>query len=159
MSTNIRDAFDKASGVKTPWNPSRRAIARVKNPLPAPTKCPYCDGAVKLVTNDHIYGRLYGDWPWTYLCAAPDCDAYVGLHPQTAIPLGTLANAELRGWRKRAKAAFNPLWQAPEAELSRSAAYSWLASALDVENVEACHIGWFDVQTCMRVIEVCRARS
>lgn len=24
---------------KTPWNPSRRALVRVKNPLPAPTHC------------------------------------------------------------------------------------------------------------------------
>lgn len=155
MSADIRAAFDKASGAKTPWNPSRHAVARVKNPLPAPTCCPYCNGPVELVTNDCIYGRCYGDWPWAYLCANRECGAYVGLHPMTAIPLGTLADADLREWRKRAKAAFNPLWQGSDAQFNRSKAYAWLAGALGITEVGTCHIGWFDVGMCRRVIRAC----
>jgi len=142
-----------ASAAKTPWNPSRRAIARVTNPLPAPTACPYCSAHVELVGNEAIYRRAYGEWPWAYLCTNDSCGAYVGLHPFTAIPLGTLAQAPLRAARKAAKAAFNPRWQ--DGGQSRTEAYTWLAGQLGIANVGECHIGWFDIDTCERVIEVC----
>jgi len=153
----LREDFDRASGVKTPWNPSRKAIARVSNPLPAPEECPYCESAVELVGNEKIYGHQYGKWPWAYLCSNKGCCAYVGLHPYTAIPLGTLADAELRKWRKAAKDAFNPKWNSDVANMSRSEAYAWLARELRIDAGE-CHIGWFDVPTCQLVIEVCRGQ-
>lgn len=135
---------------KTPWNPSRRATARVKNPLPAPTTCPYDGGPVEIVNNSAIYGREYGEWPWAFLCRS--CQAYVGLHPFTAIPLGTLADGPTREARKRAKGAFNPIWQS--GAMTRTDAYVWLAQQLGIENHEECHIGWFDVATCDRVVTV-----
>ncbi|SEU36388.1 Protein of unknown function [Burkholderia cepacia] len=135
---------------KTPWNPSRRATARVKNPLPAPTKCPYDGGPVEIVNNSAIYGRKYGEWPWAFLCRS--CRAYVGLHPFTKIPLGTLADGPTRDARKRAKAAFNPIWES--GRMTRTDAYIWLARRLGIANHEECHIGWFDVATCDRVVAV-----
>lgn len=78
--------------------------------------------------------------------------AYVGLHPFTAIPLGTLADEPTREARKRAKAAFNPIWQS--GAMTRTDAYIWLAQQLGIENHEECHIGWFDVATCDRVVTV-----
>jgi hypothetical protein len=36
----------------------------------------------------------------------------VGCHKGTTKPLGRLADAELREWKKRAHAAFDPVWQA-----------------------------------------------
>lgn len=158
MSANIREALDKASGKKTPQNPSRTAIARVSNPLSVPCQCRYCAGKVDLVSNSAIYGREFGEWPWAYLCA--DCGAYVGLHPFTAIPLGTLADAPTRVARKAAKAAFNPIWQdagSKERKRARTAAYVWLAGAMGISDVGACHIGWFDVAQCRRVVDVCVA--
>lgn len=155
MSADIRAAMDKATGPKTPWNPSRKAIARVSNPLPAPTCCPYCKSAVGLVNNSAIYGRSYGDWPWAYLCENVECYAYVGVHPRTAIPLGTLADAELREARKKAKAAFNPLWQGDGAKYSRKQAYAWLAGELGIVDAGTCHVGWFDIAMCGRVVAVC----
>ncbi|MBB2918291.1 zinc-finger-containing protein [Cupriavidus alkaliphilus] len=137
----------------TPWNPSRTATARVKNPLPAPTHCPFCSATVEIVSNEHIYGRAYGDWPWAYRCTGRKCHAYVGLHPFTNIPLGTLADAPTREARKRAKTAFNPIWES--GRMTRAEAYAWLAGALGIDNVEECHIGWFDVQTCQRVVAAC----
>jgi len=136
-----------------PLNPSRRATARVTNPLPVPTICPYCNGPVQLVSNRVIYGREYGEWPWAYRCCDTDCDSYVGLHPFTAIPLGTLANAATRNARKRAKAVFNPMWQ--NGTMTRNDAYAWLAAQLGIANKDECHIGWFDVDRCMTVVEVC----
>lgn len=151
-------AFDKVSGEKTPWNPSRSAIARVRNPLPAPTACPHCGSAVKIVRNDEIYnGQSFGEWPWAYKCDGNFCDAYVGMHPFTDIPLGTLATHAMRDARKRAKAAFNPIWQ--DGGMTRSEAYAWLAKQLDIANVEECHIGWFDVDMCNRVVQVVKARG
>ncbi|MFM9434552.1 hypothetical protein ACFDR9_001611 [Janthinobacterium sp. CG_23.3] len=155
MSSDIRTAFDKASGTKTPRNPSRKSIARVKNPLPAPTRCRYCNAEVELVGNEQIYRRAYGEWPWAYLCTDLECGAYVGLHPFTAIPLGTMADAELREWRKSAKDAFNPLWQdGLEKRFSRSGAYAWLSGQLGID-AGACHVGWFDIGECQRVIFAC----
>lgn len=141
---------------KTPWNPSRKAVKRVRSPLPAPTACPNCGAAVELVGNEKVYGRPYGEWPWTFRCVNDACDSYVGLHPFTGIPLGTLANAEMRDARKRAKAVFNPLWE--EGDMSRSEAYAWLAGELGIANVEECHIGWFGVERCEAVRVVCGRR-
>lgn len=141
--------------MKTPLNPSRKATARVKNPLPVPDACNCCRSPVGLVPNSAIYGRSYGDWPWAYLCNG--CGAYVGLHPFTAIPLGTLADAPMREARKHAKAAFNPLWQS--GQMTRSDAYAWLAGAMGITDKEQCHIGWFDVSQCNQVVAVIAAKE
>ncbi|MBK4735985.1 zinc-finger-containing protein [Noviherbaspirillum pedocola] len=140
----------------TPWNPCQRAIARVLNPLPAPKRCPDCGAKVEIVNHTAIYGKAYSEWPWAYRCTATwKCDSRVGMHPQTNIPLGALANRETRAARMQAKDAFNPLWQSKR--MTRSEAYAWLAKQLSIAKVESCHIGWFDVKTCQRVVKVCRA--
>ncbi len=138
---------------RTPWNPSRRAIARVKNPLPAPTRCPYCQAHVSIANNSEIYGKPYGEWPWLYLCGDRQCRAYVGMHPLTDIPLGTLADGPTRQARGNAKAVFNPIWQS--GRMTRTKAYHWLAEQLGIANVDECHFGWMDVQTCQRAASAC----
>ena len=122
---------------------SRRALARVKNPLPVPTSCPYCAGTVSLLINSAIYRREYGEWPYAYLCRP--CDAYVGLHPETDIPLGTLANSELRVARQSSKALFHSMMEA--CGLSRAEAYIWLAGKMGIP-VGECHFGWFGLDRC-----------
>ncbi len=140
----------------TPWNPSRRATARVKNPLPVPTICPHCGAACAIVSNAEVYaGREYGEWPWCILCSG--CRAYVGLHPFTGIPLGTLATEPMREARKRAKAVFNPLWES--GGMTRTEAYTRLAKAMGIANVDECHIGWFNVDQCNRVFNLVKARK
>lgn len=130
---------------KTPWNPSRKAIERVRNPLPVPTECPHCRGAVAVVGNAEIYGREYGEWPWAYLCRG--CGAYVGMHPGTGIPLGTLATEEIRLARKKFKAPFVRLYES--GLMDRSEAYRRLAEALGIPVAE-CHFGWFDAAMCAK---------
>lgn len=122
----------------------------MKHPLPVPSSCPHCHGNVEFVSHTKIYARAYGPWPWALLCLG--CGAYVGLHPYTAIPLGTLATAPMREARKRAKSAFNPLWEGEGAPMNRNGAYAWLANALQID-AEACHIGWLDVAGCERVVK------
>jgi len=140
----------------TPWNPSRKRIKRVLNPLPAPTHCPYCDSPVGMSSNIQVYGQTYGTWPWIFLCTNPFCMAYVGMHPFTNIPLGTLADKRTREARKKAKEVFNPLWQS--ARMTRTEAYKWLASRLAIDPGE-CHIGWFDAETCHQVVRICTAEA
>jgi hypothetical protein len=125
---------------------SRRALSRVKNPIPAPTVCPYDGGQVDLVNNSEIYkGKSYGEWPYAYLCR--ECGAYVGLHPHTDIPLGTLADAELRRARNMCKAPFVQLYK--QKVMTRDKAYAELAKHMGLD-VEACHFGWFDIEQCKR---------
>ena len=123
---------------------SRRALKRVKNPIPAPTECRYCGDEVHLVRNSQIYnGRSYGDWPYAYLCAG--CRAYVGIHPDTDIPLGTLADDKLRAARNGSKAVFHEYMK--EAGLSRTLAYQWLAQRMNID-IDKCHFGWFEHEEC-----------
>lgn len=151
-----------AAGIKpalrivTPFDPSRRATARVKDALPAPTMCPHCTSDVEIHKNSAIYGREFGEWPWAFICMNKKCGAYVGMHPFTGLPLGTLATGAIRDARKRAKAKFNPLWH--NGLMTRSEAYQWLADQLDIPLV-ACHIGWSDVAQCDRIISVIDARG
>ena len=113
-------------------------------------KCPYCEGEVSLKDSAVIYnGTSYGD---VYICENfPECDSYVGVHKGTDKPKGTLANKQLRTWRKLAHAEFDTLWQSNK--ISRSAAYSWLANRLGI-NKEECHIGMFDKNQCQDVCEL-----
>jgi hypothetical protein len=140
---------------KTPWNPSRKAIARVPEPhLPAPSECPYCEHHVSIKHHDDIYGRSYGDWSWMYVCDM--CGARVGMHPFTAIPLGTLADQKLREARKTCKLPFEQLWRG--GQMTRAEAYSWLADQLGI-SVEQCHFGLFDIETCERAREACKGAA
>ncbi len=141
---------------KTPLNPSSKAIKRVTNPLPIPTSCNCCNDwetgepssdCIELVENVEIYGRNYGEWPWAYRCDI--CSAYVGLHPYTNIPLGTLADGPTRQARKTCKAPFEALYKT--GAMSRSEAYKRLAGKLGI-NKNECHFAWFDAGMCGRAL-------
>lgn len=153
------DARANSPGRITPPSPlpyvSRRALARVKNPLPSPTCCNICGSSeVSLVDNASVYGRSFGDWPYIYRCDR--CDAYVGLHPNTDIPLGSLADKGLREARKANKAKFFGMMK--RLNLNRVQAYGWLAKALKIP-VSECHWGWFDEDTCIRAGQLCAERK
>lgn len=136
---------------KTPLNPSKSAMARVRDPLPVPTECPYCSGQVSIIHHADIYdGRVFSDWPWMYVCDR--CEARVGMHPFTSIPLGTLADEPTRVARKVCKPAFEKLWQS--GRMSRTDAYAWLAGKLGLTAAQ-CHWGMFDIQTCHRARDLC----
>lgn len=117
-------------------------------------ECPYCDGRSVLASSAEVYGgRDYGP---IYLCRP--CDAYVGCHPGTTKPLGRLANAELRQWKQRAHAAFDPLWKRGSKQQRfkrRRDAYAWLANNMGLSG-DACHIGMFNVTQCKQVVDLCK---
>ena len=112
--------------------------------------CDYCKQDAKLVTGAAIYPHrpdLHSKW--FYQCAS--CAAYVGCHGATKVPLGRLANAELRAAKKAAHAAFDPLWRS--GDYTRKVAYAWLAGELGIPARQA-HIGMFDVAQCQAVVRV-----
>ncbi|HBO1621254.1 TPA: hypothetical protein L4F53_000880 [Pseudomonas aeruginosa] len=128
------------------------ALKRIKHPQPIPIGCPHCGGLVRLVSNRVIYGREYGDWPYAYACTGTGCGAYVGLHPDTDVPLGTLADKPLRDARNRCKRPFERIWR--DKLMTRSQAYAWLAAELQIMPPE-CHFGLFDVDRCERAKRIC----
>ena len=110
--------------------------------------CPYCGSKAEYVDSAEIYGKSYG---MVYLCRP--CDAYVGVHDGTDTPLGRLANRDLRRWRNRAHAAFDPLWQQSRYRRRRNDAYAWLAGKMGLTKEET-HIAMFDVEQCKQVIQI-----
>ncbi|AHB56378.1 hypothetical protein U769_15720 [Pseudomonas aeruginosa MTB-1] len=134
---------------------SRKALKRVTHALPIPTVCPYCGSDVDLVNNSEIYrGKSYGDWPYAYRCANfnGDCDSFVGLHPDTDLPLGTLADKPLREARNRCKRPFERIWR--DKLMKRTQAYEWLAEQLKIPK-EQCHFGLFNIALCERAKNIC----
>lgn len=127
-------------------------------PLPGRDECPYCGDVAKLFQSSaHLYNGK--DWGPVWECQC--CHAYVGCHPGTNKALGRLANKDLRVWKMRAHAAFDPLWKYKRAQKrsgwkkARGTGYKWLAKQLGIE-FDECHIGYFDIEKCKRVVEICQ---
>ena len=117
--------------------------------------CPYCGNPAAKVTG----AELYSHWPELakkLFWACMPCKAWVGCHPGGDLPLGRLANAELRRAKMDAHAAFDPFWKT--GILTRSEAYKWLSKELGIDR-EQCHIGWFDVEMCRKVVVLCTRKQ
>ena len=114
-----------------------------------PTICRYCGSPVVYTSNAEIYGKEYGTGK-CYLCR--NCRAFVGVHPGTDTPLGTLANEELREWRKEAHFWFDRIWKKPTRITTRYNAYGYLAKKMGLPRGET-HIGMFEIEQCKKVIK------
>ncbi|APS35518.1 MULTISPECIES: zinc-finger-containing protein [Serratia] len=113
--------------------------------------CDYCGKPAALVRGFVIYPHRK-DLANGYYWSCDPCGAYVGCHRDSnAMPLGRLANAQLRAAKRLAHAAFDPLWK--EFGMKRADAYQWLAEQLGIPGAE-CHIGMFDIDMCRRVQRV-----
>ena len=124
------------------------------NKIPIPTTCRYCGNEVVFTSNAEIYGREYGNGK-CYLCR--NCRAFVGVHTGTIIPLGTLANDELRKARNQAHTEFDKLWRGNTRILTRFNAYKWLAEEMDLKQ-EDTHIALFEIEQCKKVVELVKNR-
>ena len=113
--------------------------------------CLYCLNRVEWVENKEIYGKNYGKSVMIWLCRK--CDAYVGCHNNTRRPLGTMANAETRVWRKKAHEIFDPLWK--NGKISREKAYGLLKENFGFE----IHIAESDIGLCRAIIDFIQARN
>ena len=109
--------------------------------------CPYCGNPAALVDSSVIFGHSYG-----MIWQCQPCDARVGCHDGSEVPLGTLANGKLRRARREVHAAFDPLWRI--GWLTRPKAYQWLGAQLKIP-IEECHVGMFDLDRCAAALVAC----
>ena len=113
--------------------------------------CNYCKKEAEWVQNSEVYGRLYGDKNhMIWLCR--DCDAYVGCHKNTKKPLGSLANKELREWRRKAKEVFiqklmDGNWNNKH---KKAKAYRWLGATFNLPT-SVRHFGLFSKEMCIKI--------
>lgn len=113
-------------------------------------RCKYCSEPATLTTGETIYPNIkYLHTKKFWHCTR--CNAYVGCHPDTEIPLGSLANEELRISRGIAHDTFDIIWQSKY--MTRKEAYSWLSGELNISQ-NNCHIGEFDVEMCDKVVDI-----
>lgn len=125
------------------------------NPV-KPVTCPYCSKPAEKVTGLSVYPHRSDLQAKIFWRCSGKCAAWVGCHPGTSVPMGRLANDELRLWKRKAHAAFDPLWRVcahnkKKKGSARGRAYQALADILGIP-VQDCHIGEFDEALCQRTI-------
>lgn len=75
-------------------------------------KCPYCGARAFLRPASVVYGERAAPGSKLYVCGNyPACDSYVAAHRTSQLPMGTLADKQLRRERQAAHAVFNQLWK------------------------------------------------
>lgn len=112
-------------------------------------KCKYCGRPTELVASSEIRRNRKGK---SYLCR--NCNAYVSCHPGSEMSMGCVADFNLRRLRHEAHLWFDPIWK-NKLKKSRYNAYSWLSLRLKM-NKNYTHMGYFDEEDCMKVINICR---
>ena len=116
-------------------------------------RCPYCGGTVSFRSAKGIYSEKYDD---AMLCVCnnyPECDAYVKCHQGTRIPMGNLANKELREKRRVAHRLMSQLEK--EDSTQKQDLYRWIRQiSLDGN----CHVGAMQDYACQQVIAECTKR-
>lgn len=113
-------------------------------------RCPYCGSHVVYRSADGIY-QDNRKGVMLYACAKyPACDAYVRVHRGTKLPVGSLANHELRALRRTAHYYFDQLYKS--GYMSKQDAYQWLAHLIMAPLSEA-HIGYLGEYYCTQIIQ------
>jgi len=121
-----------------------------------PPRCPYCGNQTVLRSADGIY-RNNDRHEMLYVCKNyPACDAYVRVQKGTTLPLGVMANRELRELRAEAHRQFDKLYK--HGYMSKADAYEWLAGILGVPTRDA-HIGLLGVLPCKLVIREAKRQT
>jgi len=110
--------------------------------------CPYCRKEARCIDSIFIYKtKSYG---YMWFCDCVKDFAYVGCKKGTAVPMGTLANKNLRRWRKVVHITFDSLWNGKNERLmSRDDAYSWLSQKMGISS-DRCHIAMFNEDQCWK---------
>lgn len=113
-------------------------------------RCPYCGSTVIYRSAEGIY-RDNSRGTMLYVCSNyPECDAYVRTHAGTRIPVGTMANHELRNLRNTAHHYFDQLYRS--GMMTKQEAYLWLANLISAPLSQA-HIGYLGEYYSKLVIE------
>jgi len=113
--------------------------------LTAPN-CIHCSKPAKPVTGAEIYPHLSHLHDGKYWLCAP-CNAYVGSHKDTGLPLGFPANREVRSARQQVHKKLDPIWKVKANKWKRDDVYGYLALSLDLSRDQT-HTAMFDLDRC-----------
>ncbi len=115
-------------------------------------RCPHC-GAIAVL---RPASEIYHDPERTdrlYVCSNyPRCESYVSTYPGTNVPMGTLANGDLRNLRIKAHRKFDAVWKSRI--MSRENAYRWISEMFSIPLRDA-HIAMFGEYRCRELIREC----
>ena len=116
--------------------------------------CPYCGAPAICRPASMVHGKnTWQKGTHLYVCTRwPDCDSYVTAHKNTLLPMGSLANRDLRNKRIHAHHAFDQLWKS--GRMTKKEAYRWLQMQFGLPRENA-HIGMFGDYLCERLIREC----
>ena len=117
---------------------------------PAP-RCDKCCKQAVLTTGAMLYPNRY-DLAEKSFWICSECGAYVGCHPGTVTPLGSLAGKRTRLARMMAHRAFDVFWK-DRGGVSRGRAYRLLAAKLGLEHI---HIGQSGYKRCAMIVRAVR---
>ena len=133
---------------------SRKELTTTKQKMKHfPIKCPYCGRTAILRNASYVYKENAMD-SYLYVCSGyPKCDSYVGVHANTMLPKGSLANGDLRHKRIEAHRLFDALWK--NGIFSRKEAYRWMQNKFSLTSSQA-HIGHFSDYRCECLMSECR---
>lgn len=125
--------------------------------------CPYCGARTEMVRSAVIYGAKAPDYGPMWTCGnRPRCRAWVGCHPSTDVPLGRLADGNLRQLKQLVHEHLDPLWKVAGDTSSkrsrnqrRGEVYRWLAERMGMDR-NLCHVGYFSPAECRTAATICR---
>ncbi len=133
-------------------------VARPVKPLPQP-HCEYCGASAVLVRLCDVSYPYRDDHGPLWLCEP--CQAWIGIYARSKrhVPMGRLANAELREWKIKLHAALEPMAAAKARRdaisifEARAKGYRWLARALQIDE-KACNIDQLSADQCRAAVHV-----
>ena len=115
--------------------------------------CPNCGAKATLHPASFVYGNDCGTYKYLYVCDRyPACNSYVAAHRTTRLPLGSLADGDLRHKRIQAHRAFDRLWRS--GLMTKKEAYQWVQTEFGLHEEQA-HIAQFGAYMCDRLICAC----
>lgn len=116
-------------------------------------RCPYCGAQAVLRPSAFVYGDQSRPGEHLYVCQRyPSCDSYVGAHKKSLLPMGTLANGNLRNKRIRTHQSFDRLWR--YGIMEKWQAYRWMQAKFGLSSEQA-HIAKFSEYMCDQLILIC----
>lgn len=116
-------------------------------------RCPYCRAKATLHPANYVFGKDAKPGSLLYVCDRyPACDSYVGAHQKTKLPMGSLADGDLRHKRIEAHKAFDWMWKS--GLMTKSQAYKWMQAKLGIRSDYA-HIAKFSYYMCDQLIAAC----
>lgn len=113
--------------------------------------CHYCNGKVEKTLGKDVYPRS-PTFAEIVIYKCTNCNAYVGSHRTTGLPLGIVANDRLRDLRGKCHNIFDKLWVGRD---QRNEEYAKLAEKLGIPR-EDCHFAMFDEDLCIKALAILR---